>query len=650
MKKKDANELKHDYLGHKFNKLTVIDVYYDESKKDWLFTCMCECGEQCNKSMRKVVSGHTKTCGGTIHKLEQGREHSKWLHDHWDVVLKVAENNKEWYKANTDKVKQRSANHSAWWNENRGKVDLSHPTSKIKRMQASYKSLLPILHQDYHEKLLSGDIKRDDIILTKCPVCGNYDEHSFHNVYRLATDSLKYDRAPLCRKCNMSHISHYEQDIIEYISTFYFGECIRNDRLVLNGKELDIYYPAKKIAIEFNGDYWHSDKYKSSMYHYNKFKQCYDLGITLVSIFEREWYTKENLIRLYIRDLFNGITNKLSYLDTLTLNLNYPECSLSLFDYSIITNSSYIIESSSKVYTCGYANNSLKFLADIANENNLQYFINDHNDLEIKDKNICFHLADLLSGEKDAPERWQMYHDLGKRCVFIYQPDLKNENRVNVYKNILLYHCGLAKRIYARNTVVKKYKAIEMKRFFEENNIAGYRNASVAYVLEDKLTHEPYMCYLIGHNYFGKGSYDCEIARGACKLGYQIVGGASKLWKHIIDDNHNINSIVYYCDKRQYDQRSISHLMDSNAMKGLGTVHMLKGSSSFMNYWVNDTYIGENLWHKAGEFTNREPSKHKLVMDAIHNGDCISVVNPGSFTNIFVRTGYHLEGMKVVHD
>lgn len=85
-------------------------------------------------------------------------------------------------------------------------------------------------------------------------------------------------------------------------------------------------------------------------------------------------------------------------------------------------------------------------------------------------------------------------------------------------------------------------------------------------------------------------------------------------------------------------------------MKGLGTVHMLKGSSSFMNYWVNDTYIGENLWHKAGEFTNREPSKHKLVMDAIHNGDCISVVNPGSFTNIFVRTGYHLEGMKVVHD
>jgi len=52
----------------------------------------------------------------------------------------------------------------------------------------------------------------------------------------------------------------------------------------------------------------------------------------------------------------------------------------------------------------------------------------------------------------------------------------------------------------------------------------------------------------------------------------------------------------------------------------------------------------------VAEFKNREPSKHKYVMEAIHNGDCISVYNPGSFTNIFVRTGYHLDGMKVVED
>lgn len=292
----------------------------------------------------------------------------------------------------------------------------------------------------------------------------------------------------------------------------------------------------------------------------------------------------------------------------------------------------------------------LQFLIDTAKENNLDYFINSKNDLEIRDKNICFHLADMLSGELDSYNRWKSYHDNGIRCVFIYPPDLDSQYKINIYKNILLYHCGLAKRIYARNTEVKVYPAIKMKQFFNENNIAGYRNSKTAYVLEDKKTHEPLMCYLIGHSYFGKGNYDCEIARGACKMGISVTGGASKLWKHIISDNPDIKSIVYYCDRRQYDQRSISHLMDSDAMKGLGKVYMLNGGPSFVNYWINDTYYNGKIWHRAGEFKNREPSKHKFVMEAIHNGDCISVYNPGSFTNIFVRSGYHLDGLKVVKD
>ena len=297
-----------------------------------------------------------------------------------------------------------------------------------------------------------------------------------------------------------------------------------------------------------------------------------------------------------------------------------------------------------------YSMSDLDFLIDVADKHNLSHFINDRGDLEINDKHICFHYADMLSGELDAYDRWEAYHNKGIRCVFIYPPDLANVHKVNIYKNILLYHCGLAKRVYARNTEVKVYPAVKMKQFFEENNIAGYRNAKTAYVLEDKKTHEPLMCYLIGHAYFGKGKYDCEIARGACKMGISIAGGASKLWKHIVQDNPDIKSIVYYCDRRQYDQRSIGHLMDSEAMTGLGKVYMLNGGNSFVNYWINDTYYNGKIWHHAGEFKNREPSRHKFVMEAIHNGDCISVYNPGSFVNIFVRSGYHLDGMKVVPD
>lgn len=294
--------------------------------------------------------------------------------------------------------------------------------------------------------------------------------------------------------------------------------------------------------------------------------------------------------------------------------------------------------------------NELQFLIDTAIENNLEYFTNDRNDLEIKNKNLCFHYANLLSGELDAYDRWKSYHDNNIRCVFIYPTYLNNINKVNIYKNILLYHCGLAKRIYARNTIVKVYPAVKMKWFFEENNIEGYRNANKAYVLEDKNTNEPLMCYTVGHSYFGKGNYSAEIARGACKLGCQVIGGTSKLWKYIIQDNPDFHSIVYYVDRREYDQRSINHLMDSEVMKNLGSVHMMRGGTSFMNYWTKDVYFDGRLWHRAGEYKNREPARHSAVMSAMRDGSCISVHNPGSYTNVFVRAGFHLEGLKVVPD
>lgn len=285
----------------------------------------------------------------------------------------------------------------------------------------------------------------------------------------------------------------------------------------------------------------------------------------------------------------------------------------------------------------------LTFLEELAKENNIEYFYNDKDDLEIKDKKTVFHLADLLSGEKDAVKRWDEYANNDIRCVFVYPPYLKNPNRVNVYKNILLYQCGKVRKIFARNTVVKKYPAIEFKWFFEQNNIEGYRNAKTVYVLEDKKTNQPYMCYSIGAAYFGKGKYDCEIARGASLLGTQTVGGASKLWKHIIADNPDIKSIVYYVDRREYQKKSISHLMDSEAMSGEGKVYEVKGCPSFMNYWVEDVnHPDGSHWHDKGDYSNREASRNSEVVAAYHNGSCLQVKNPGSFTNIFVRKGYYM--------
>jgi hypothetical protein len=61
--------------------------------------------------------------------------------------------------------------------------------------------------------------------------------------------------------------------------------------------ELDFYLPDHNIAIEYNGLYWHSDaNQKNNMYHHNKWKQCNDKDICLISIFENEWVEKKDIV------------------------------------------------------------------------------------------------------------------------------------------------------------------------------------------------------------------------------------------------------------------------------------------------------------------------------------------------------------------
>ena len=258
-----------------------------------------------------------------------------------EFVQKQAELHKQWFLDNRKQVMEQGAELSQKFKDNRLEVlDNSH-------------LLFEVVHPSQMEALLSGNIKVTDSVLTKCPICGNYSEHIFGNVWRLYDKRFRTGYAPMCDKCrSLLTTSRYEDEIANFISTFYSGTLIRNSRDIISPLELDLYYPEKKIAIEFNGDYWHSDKFKDSHYHYNKFKACYDLGITLVSIFEFYFTLSKDTILSYVHDLFDGTENQLSFIDKDVINLNYPIPNLDLSMY-IIKDSSYINDEC-KVYTCGY--------------------------------------------------------------------------------------------------------------------------------------------------------------------------------------------------------------------------------------------------------------------------------------------------------
>lgn len=92
--------------------------------------------------------------------------------------------------------------------------------------------------------------------------------------------------------------SHFEKEVVEYISSIYDGEIIENNRTILNGKELDIYLPDINLAIECNGLFWHSDKIKDEKsYHRDKFINCEQKGIHLITIFNDMWDLKKSIVK-----------------------------------------------------------------------------------------------------------------------------------------------------------------------------------------------------------------------------------------------------------------------------------------------------------------------------------------------------------------
>ena len=118
----------------------------------------------------------------------------------------------------------------------------------------------------------------------KCIICNNqFDDH------------VDYGRIPRCKTCYPHNKSKGELELQNYLDSLQIKYTC-NDRSILGDLEYDIYIPEKKIAIEFNGVYWHSTEFKDSDYHVNKFLRSAEEGIHLISIFEDEWINKKEIV------------------------------------------------------------------------------------------------------------------------------------------------------------------------------------------------------------------------------------------------------------------------------------------------------------------------------------------------------------------
>jgi hypothetical protein len=122
----------------------------------------------------------------------------------------------------------------------------------------------------------------------------------------IATNIEKYGVPAACMLSENRVYGKTQNEIGIWLNSFGFD--FKTDRNILNGKEIDLLDINVKIGFEYCGLYWHnelSDPSRTRTYHYNKYKNCKDKGVRLITIFEDEWLHRNAQCKNFIKSILN---------------------------------------------------------------------------------------------------------------------------------------------------------------------------------------------------------------------------------------------------------------------------------------------------------------------------------------------------------
>jgi|GEM_PF-3046695 len=148
-------------------------------------------------------------------------------------------------------------------------------------------------------------IKIEDTYMdVKCNQCDTI----FNRTYQYASKSkITYE---LCPKCYPPLIgtSKAEREIADWLEQY--TNVSRNDRSIIPPLELDIYLPEYKVAIEYNGLYWHNELRKDKNYHLDKTNKCLENGVRLIHVFEDEYENTPTIVKDRLKNML-GINKRI---------------------------------------------------------------------------------------------------------------------------------------------------------------------------------------------------------------------------------------------------------------------------------------------------------------------------------------------------
>ena len=142
----------------------------------------------------------------------------------------------------------------------------------------------------------------------KCDRCGL--------VFKRYRDSINYyynNNLHFCPKCdykNLTFRSNGERELGSEIQKFYDGDIRFNKHIATF--EADIIIPDKKLAIDYNGVYYHSELFKTSNAHKEKKHAIEEAGYSFIQVWEDDWHNpiKKEIILSRIKSKL-GLSEKI---------------------------------------------------------------------------------------------------------------------------------------------------------------------------------------------------------------------------------------------------------------------------------------------------------------------------------------------------
>ena len=151
-------------------------------------------------------------------------------------------------------------------------ISLTKSAGNFEKMKERIDDCILLPDQEYKGSKLEKKIEDRPKFKFKCNKCNKEFESPFFPNHPV--------RCPYCD--HITTTSKEEKEILNYIKSIYDGLILENDRKLINPLEIDILIPGVRLAIEYDGLYWHGRK--DPLYHLKKTLLCESKGFKLLHI------------------------------------------------------------------------------------------------------------------------------------------------------------------------------------------------------------------------------------------------------------------------------------------------------------------------------------------------------------------------------